>query len=81
MCIRDRVEKTSSHAVLNARVEYHLSEGTLLYLTVNNLFNEEYETFGLFGEADEVLGSDFEDSRFLSPGAPRAAWLGLRVIF
>lgn len=75
------VEKTSSHAVLNARVEYHLSEATLLYLTVNNLFNEEYETFGLFGEADDVLGSNFEESRFLSPGAPRAAWLGLRVIF
>jgi len=67
--------------VLNARVEYHLSEATLLYPTVNNLSNEEYETFGLFGEANDVLGSGFEESRFLSPGAPRAAWLGLRVIF
>ena len=44
-------------------------------------FDETYETFGLFGEADEVLGDDFEDSRFLSPGAPRAAWIGLEAIF
>ena len=48
---------------------------------MNNLLDEEYETFGLFGEPEEVLGEGFEDSRFLSPGAPRAAWLGLRVSF
>ena len=75
------VEKTSSYTVLNARAEYQINEATLLYLTMNNLFDEDYETFGLFGEPDEVLGPAFDDSRFLSPGAPRAAWLGLRVIF
>lgn len=37
--------------------------------------------FGLLGEPDEVLGDDFENPVFLSQGAPRAAWLGIRVRF
>ena len=72
---------TSAYAVLNAQLEYRLGDAAVIFLTVNNVLDTEYETFGLFGEADEVLGEDFEDSRFLSPGAPRAAWLGLRLIF
>ena len=46
---------------------------------VDNVLDEEYETFGLFGEADDVLGDDFDDPRFVGPGAPRAAWIGVRV--
>jgi hypothetical protein len=45
------------------------------------LFDEDYETFGLFGEPDEVLGDAFDDSRFFSPSAPRAAWLGVQFEF
>jgi hypothetical protein len=45
----------------------------------DNIFDRDYESFGLFGEPDEVLGDAFEDSRFLSPAAPRAAWLGLQL--
>jgi outer membrane receptor for ferrienterochelin and colicin len=43
---------------------------------VDNVFDEEYETFGLYGEADEVL-EDIEDEsgRFLGPAAPRFYWL------
>jgi iron complex outermembrane receptor protein len=48
---------------------------------VTNLFNRQYETFGLLGEADEVLGDDYDDPRFLSPAAPRAAWVGVEVGF
>lgn len=48
---------------------------------VDNLLNEEYETFGLYGEADEVL-EDVQDNsgRFLGPAPPRIWWLtvGLR---
>jgi len=52
-----------------------------LFANVDNVFDERYETFGLFREPDEVLGDAFEDSRFVSPGAPRAAWVGLRGSF
>ena len=48
---------------------------------VTNLFDAEYSTFGLLGEAEEVLGDDYSDPRFLSPAAPRAAWVGLRFSF
>jgi outer membrane receptor protein involved in Fe transport len=73
--------RIGDYAVLNLRAEYLVSENVRLFLNVDNVLDEEYETFGLFGEADEVLGDDFEDSRFFSPAAPRAAWLGVRVGF
>ena len=36
-------------------------------------------TFELLGEAGNVLGDHVADARFLSPGAPRAAWLDIEV--
>jgi iron complex outermembrane recepter protein len=48
---------------------------------VDNLLDRRYETFGLLGEPDEVLGDAFTDPRFLSPGAPRSAWAGFEVSF
>jgi outer membrane receptor protein involved in Fe transport len=62
-------------------MEYRLGEHASVFLSVDNLLDEDYATFGLFGEADDVLGDDFDDPRFLGPGAPRAAWAGVRVQF
>jgi hypothetical protein len=28
-----------------------------------------------------VLGDEFEDPRFVSPGPPRAAWVGIELAF
>jgi len=28
-----------------------------------------------------VLGDDYQDPRFLSPAAPRAAWVGVELFF
>ena len=33
----------------------------------------------LIGEADDVLGHNHKDPRFLSPGAPRALWVGIEL--
>jgi len=47
---------------------------------VDNLFDEAYETFGLYGEADEVLEDTQDESgRFLGPAAPRYYWLTVAV--
>ena len=73
--------KIGEYAVLNLRGSLDVSENLSVFLNIDNVLDEEYETFGLFGEADEVLGDDFEDARFLSPAAPRAAWLGVRLVF
>ena len=63
------------------RATYRLGQRTSLFASIDNLLDEEYETFGVFGEADEVLGDDFEEPYFVGPGAPRAAWIGVRVSF
>ena len=68
-----------SHAVANLRVDYRIAEGLLAFAKMDNVFNERYATFGVFGEADEVLGDDFESSRFVTPAAPRAGWLGVEL--
>ena len=75
------IDRIPGYSIVNLRSRYLLWNNFSVFAKVNNLFDETYETFGLFGEADEVLGDEFEDSRFLSPGAPRAAWIGLEVTF
>lgn len=67
--------------VVNLTAEYPLASHVAVSGRVTNLFNSEHTTFGLLGEADEVLGDDFDDPRFVSPGAPRAAWVGISVSF
>jgi outer membrane receptor protein involved in Fe transport len=67
--------------VINLRGEYRFGPRASVYLSIDNLLDEEYDTFGVFGEADEVLGEDFEDPSFLGPGAPRAVWAGVRLSF
>lgn len=68
-----------SHAVANLRIDYRIAEGLLAFAKMDNVFDERYATFGVFGEADEVLGDAFEGSRFVTPAAPRAGWLGVEL--
>jgi outer membrane receptor protein involved in Fe transport len=68
-------------AVLNLTANYPIGNHVRLTGRVTNLFGSEHSTFGLLGEADEVLGDDYEDPQFLSPGAPRAAWVGVEFSF
>ena len=75
------VSRTGDFALLNVRLAYRVSSTLLGYLDVDNVFDERYNTFGVFGEADEVLGDDFEDTRFVGPGAPRGVWLGVQLEF
>lgn len=73
--------KVDGYAIASLRADYALSDKAQLFALVDNVFDKDYETFGLFGEPDEVLGEAFDDARFFSPGAPRAAWVGIRVSF
>lgn len=45
---------------------------------IENLADAKYETFGIYGDADEL---DFDSPRFVSPGAPRRITVGLRTRF
>ncbi|MDG1987951.1 MAG: TonB-dependent receptor [Halieaceae bacterium] len=71
--------KTDSYMLANMTFNYRLSDHLRFTLQIRNLFDKDYETFGLFGEASEVLGDlDDDDTRFLSPATPRTIFLKLR---
>lgn len=69
----------SSSIVFNLRGEFRVNDLTKVFLNLHNVFDRKYETFGVLGDPEEVLGGEFDDHRFLSPAAPRAAWIGIRV--
>ena len=72
------LDKTDDYAILNLHAEVRLSEGFTLFARVENVFDEDYETFGLLGEPGEVF-EDFEDPRFLGAGPPLGAWVGVKI--
>ena len=74
------LDKTDDYAILNLRGEFQVSDWLTLFVRVENVFDEEYETFGLLGEPDEVF-EDFEDPRFFGAGPPLGAWVGVKLQF
>lgn len=72
--------RTGGYTVFGLSARWQATLRLSLRLRVANLFDRRYENFGVLGEPDEVF-PDFEDPRFLGPGAPRGAWLGARLAF
>ncbi len=74
--------QTDGFLLVNTQLNVETSPALSMYLSINNVFDTEYETFGLYGEPDEVIPSlGDENTRFVSPSEPRGAWLGLRYEF
>lgn len=72
--------KIDDYQVVNLHGDYRISRYVAIFAAVNNIFDSEYESFGLLGEADEVLEDYEEDQpRFLSPGEPRSISIGIRL--
>ncbi|MEQ1780150.1 MAG: TonB-dependent receptor [Hyphomonadaceae bacterium] len=74
--------RSSDYFVANAHAISRLGEHTEIFLQVRNLFDTDYATFGAFAPIDVVpiVGlPDISDPRSLSPGAPRAVFVGLRL--
>lgn len=75
-------EQLSGFVIVNAQAEWKPLPRLSVFATVENLFDRDYETFGVYGEGDEVLGDDFEDARrFVGAGAPTMFEAGLRLRF
>jgi outer membrane receptor protein involved in Fe transport len=68
-------------ALVNLLAEYRYNENLAVFGRFDNIFNNNYQTFGNFGEADEVLGDKYNNPRFVGPGAPQAGWAGIKVTF
>ena len=65
--------------VFRLRSAYRFNRYVQVFLRVDNLFDKKYKTFGVYGQADEVLGAGFNDARFIGPGTPRGIWGGIRL--
>ncbi|WP_415898365.1 TonB-dependent receptor [Neptuniibacter sp. QD48_11] len=75
-------EKVDSFAVVNLRGQYKLTNNVELFGRIDNVFDEDYETFGVYGESDEVLEDQgIDDHRFVGPGKPRSGVIGIRARF
>jgi outer membrane receptor protein involved in Fe transport len=77
----NQLEPVDDYALVNLRAQYRVNKRAAVFGSIDNVFDADYETFGVLGEAAEVLGDQFASPQFLSPGAPRGLWVGLRVSF
>lgn len=65
----------------NFRSKYQLTDNISLFGKVNNIFGREYKSFGALADAGEVLGDNYDNRRFVSPGAPREAFIGIKLSY
>ena len=70
--------------VTNLYLNHQFNHTFSAQLRVNNVFDKEYETFGTYGEADEVLEDiypDVESPLFVGPAQPRMVSLNVKAKF
>jgi outer membrane receptor protein involved in Fe transport len=80
--------KTAGYAILNLNAEAKLGGGLQLFAKVNNVFDQRYATAAALAENPFSSAGSFQNNSgdwhretFVAPGAPRAAWVGLRYVF
>jgi outer membrane receptor protein involved in Fe transport len=74
----NRLAPIGGFTIVNLRAVYRIGEHFSTYLRLQNIFDRRYADFGVIGDATAVL-PQFTDPRLLSPGAPRAAWIGVSL--
>ena len=74
------LDTIDGYATVNVRGEYQFNKNFSIFARINNLFDTEYETFGLLGDASDVAFNPplDGDPRFLSPGAPISGFIGIK---
>ncbi|MDR2220656.1 MAG: TonB-dependent receptor [Methylobacillus sp.] len=86
----DKNGKVAGYTIFNLDANYHINGNWSAFARVNNLFDKEYATLGVLGpnafntpdHTFNTLGEAAWDAeQFRSPGAPRAAWVGVRYEF
>ncbi|HEV2008452.1 MAG TPA: TonB-dependent receptor, partial [Burkholderiales bacterium] len=77
------------YAFVNFDARYNLARNLDLVGTINNVFNRQYQTFGLLGQnvftapnnSFDYTGASFRSEQFRAAAAPRAAWIGIAYRF
>lgn len=76
----NQLGRLDDYVTVDLRGSYQINETFSVFALVNNVFDEDYESFGLLGEPSEIPGFEsFSDPRFVGVGHPRAAYIGVRV--
>ena len=66
--------------VVNAEAEYEISKTLRVYVEAENILDQRYATFGLYG--DPTGGGafpQFTNPRFIVPAQPFGGWVGIRA--
>lgn len=71
--------KIPGYHVINLRSSYALTEHIAIFGVVQNLFGEKYTTFGTFFDPTKIPSLGLTNPRSLTPGAPRAFFVGVRA--
>ncbi|ASP47237.1 TonB-dependent receptor [Cognaticolwellia beringensis] len=78
-------KKIPSYAVTNIYFNYQITQQLRLSAKVDNLFDRQFDTFGTYGEADEVLEEIYPDTvfdeYFVGPSRPRSASISINYQF
>lgn len=81
----NQLAEIDGYSVVSFRARYQIAENFEIFARINNLFDEEFETFGLLGEEPGELEVPIIENltvpRFLGAAAPRAGFLGVRYNF
>jgi outer membrane receptor protein involved in Fe transport len=77
--------KISGYFVVNLDTQYNIGSGWKAFAKATNIFDREYNISGrlaetMFNSAGQFTGEELRPLGLL-PGAPRAAWVGLRYEF
>lgn len=77
-------EKIDGYVIANVYASYVFTHNITAQLRVNNLFDREFETFGTYGEADEVLEGIYpsiQGEAFVGPAHPRMVTFNIKAQF
>ena len=81
----NQLPSISGYTTTNLRANYKLTSKLQFFAKIKNVFDREYENFGLLGEDPSELDAPIVQGmsvpRFLGPAMPRAAYLGLSYFF
>ena len=74
------LDTIDGHIVVNARASYQFNKNISVFANLHNLFDSDYETFGLLGQPGETL-TGLNNPRFVGVGAPISGFVGMKIEF
>ena len=77
--------KTGGYAIVNLDTQYKIASGWQVFAKAINIFDKDYESTGRLGASHfgstGIWSDETSGTRLVAPGAPRAAWIGVRYEF